>query len=207
MASCGVIWAGNGVEALGSSQATGLRFIRSRIDGSARSFSNTSLASWRSATTSPGDDKKIRNRKGSDTPIFRRIGICYRKYRARARRRTIDRVRGGSTGPRARCVTAGRECQSRLAAAALPGRLVRVLLTKWPPRLTFQLFRPAHCYDWEKSRNCKGCCWRPRPELNRCTRFCRPLRNHSATWPHCGELIYAAAPIGNQAGQPRLRRR
>ena len=27
------------------------------------------------------------------------------------------------------------------------------------------------------------CCWRPRPELNRGTRFCRPLRNHSATWP------------------------
>jgi hypothetical protein len=26
-------------------------------------------------------------------------------------------------------------------------------------------------------------CWRPRPELNRGTRFCRPLRNHSATWP------------------------
>ena len=26
--------------------------------------------------------------------------------------------------------------------------------------------------------------WRPRPELNWCTRFCRPLRNHSATWPH-----------------------
>ena len=25
--------------------------------------------------------------------------------------------------------------------------------------------------------------WRPRPELNWCTRFCRPLRNHSATWP------------------------
>src|SRR5215510_6551745 len=25
--------------------------------------------------------------------------------------------------------------------------------------------------------------WRPRPELNRRTRFCRPLRNHSATWP------------------------
>ena len=25
--------------------------------------------------------------------------------------------------------------------------------------------------------------WRPRPELNRGTRFCRPLRNHSATWP------------------------
>lgn len=28
--------------------------------------------------------------------------------------------------------------------------------------------------------------WRPRPELNRGTRFCRPLRNHSATWPHVG---------------------
>ena len=26
--------------------------------------------------------------------------------------------------------------------------------------------------------------WRPRPELNRGTRFCRPLRNHSATWPY-----------------------
>ena len=25
--------------------------------------------------------------------------------------------------------------------------------------------------------------WRCRPELNRCTRFCRPLRNHSATAP------------------------
>src|SRR5215213_4723601 len=25
--------------------------------------------------------------------------------------------------------------------------------------------------------------WRPRPELNRRKRFCRPLRNHSATWP------------------------
>src|ERR1700682_3666419 len=25
--------------------------------------------------------------------------------------------------------------------------------------------------------------WRPRPELNRGKRFCRPLRNHSATWP------------------------
>src|SRR5216684_8419941 len=40
--------------------------------------------------------------------------------------------------------------------------------------------------------------WRPRPELNWCTRFCRPLRNHSATWPHGGELIYALSGIGNQ---------
>jgi hypothetical protein len=29
--------------------------------------------------------------------------------------------------------------------------------------------------------------WRPRPELNRGTRFCRPLRNHSATWPHSAD--------------------
>ena len=41
--------------------------------------------------------------------------------------------------------------------------------------------------------------WRPRPELNWCTRFCRPLRNHSATWPHRGALIYALSRIGNQA--------
>ena len=25
--------------------------------------------------------------------------------------------------------------------------------------------------------------WRPRPESNRGTRLCRPLRHHSATWP------------------------
>src|SRR5690242_3804980 len=25
--------------------------------------------------------------------------------------------------------------------------------------------------------------WRPRPELNRGTRICSPLRHHSATWP------------------------
>ncbi len=31
-------------------------------------------------------------------------------------------------------------------------------------------------------RHCRRC-WRPRPELNRGTRFCRPLRHHSATWP------------------------
>ena len=31
--------------------------------------------------------------------------------------------------------------------------------------------------------------WRPRPELNRGTRFCRPLRNHSATWPCAAHLV------------------
>src|ERR1700686_4286635 len=40
-------------------------------------------------------------------------------------------------------------------------------------------------------------------------RLCRPLRNHSATWPHGGELLYGLPRIGNQAGagQARLRRR
>jgi hypothetical protein len=32
--------------------------------------------------------------------------------------------------------------------------------------------------------------WRPRPELNRGKRFCRPLRNHSATWPQDGRGLY-----------------
>src|SRR3954451_19173994 len=35
--------------------------------------------------------------------------------------------------------------------------------------------------------------WRPRPELNRGKRFCRPLRNHSATWPR-GMPITAPHP-------------
>jgi hypothetical protein len=30
--------------------------------------------------------------------------------------------------------------------------------------------------------------WRPRPELNRGKRFCRPLRNHSATWPYVVDI-------------------
>jgi len=50
-----------------------------------------------------------------------------------------------------------------------------------------------------------GMKWRPRPELNWCTRFCRPLRNHSATWPHKAELIYALLYMGNQ-GPVAIRR-
>src|SRR5215475_12602698 len=38
-----------------------------------------------------------------------------------------------------------------------------------------------------------GKSWRPRPELNRGTRFCRPLRNHSATWPFVHGLATSAA--------------
>ena len=30
--------------------------------------------------------------------------------------------------------------------------------------------------------------WRPRPELNRGTRICSPLRHHSATWPRHGYI-------------------
>jgi hypothetical protein len=42
--------------------------------------------------------------------------------------------------------------------------------------------------------------WRPRPELNRGKRFCRPLRNHSATWPYCRSMapdVVSRAPFGN----------
>lgn len=42
--------------------------------------------------------------------------------------------------------------------------------------------------------------WRPRPELNRGTRFCRPLRNHSATWPFPASAMSVAQA---DAGKPR----
>jgi hypothetical protein len=42
--------------------------------------------------------------------------------------------------------------------------------------------------------------WRPRPELNRGKRFCRPLRNHSATWP--SEAIFLKLP--SILGNPRF---
>jgi hypothetical protein len=35
--------------------------------------------------------------------------------------------------------------------------------------------------------------WRPRPELNRGARFCRPLRNHSATWPCAQDQLAPSA--------------
>ena len=61
--------------------------------------------------------------------------------------------------------------------------------------------------------------WRPGPESNRCTRLCRPLRNHSATWPgnrrrhggtrrcigRCpGRVKTARSYICCQAGEVRL---
>ena len=33
--------------------------------------------------------------------------------------------------------------------------------------------------------------WRPRPESNRRTRICSPLRHHSATWPHQRRRVVA----------------
>src|SRR4029450_5392766 len=46
--------------------------------------------------------------------------------------------------------------------------------------------------------------WRPRPELNRGTRFCRPLRNHSATWPFgSADQALCAQRIGCPAIQDR----
>jgi hypothetical protein len=40
--------------------------------------------------------------------------------------------------------------------------------------------------------------------LNWCTRFCRPLRNHSATWPHKARSIYSIKYLGNR--RPHLLR-
>ena len=34
--------------------------------------------------------------------------------------------------------------------------------------------------------------------MNWCTRFCRPLRNHSATWPHGPRSIYSINGLGNR---------
>jgi hypothetical protein len=34
--------------------------------------------------------------------------------------------------------------------------------------------------------------------LNWCTRFCRPLRNHSATWPHGPRSIYSLNGLSNR---------
>ena len=45
----------------------------------------------------------------------------------------------------------------------------------------------------ERSAKCLIGKWRPRPELNWCTRFCRPLRNHSATWPHGANFYRGSA--------------
>jgi hypothetical protein len=43
--------------------------------------------------------------------------------------------------------------------------------------------RERRGYEPPPVNSCGKVDWRPRPELNRSTRFCRPLRNHSATWP------------------------
>lgn len=50
--------------------------------------------------------------------------------------------------------------------------------------------------------------WRPRPELNRGARFCRPLRNHSATWPSACmyHAPFAGCNSGGGAGLRPLRR-
>src|ERR1700688_4141566 len=42
---------------------------------------------------------------------------------------------------------------------------------------------PSLRYGAAAFTRCASEGWRPRPELNRGKRFCRPLRNHSATWP------------------------
>src|SRR3954463_6425155 len=47
--------------------------------------------------------------------------------------------------------------------------------------------------------------WRPRPELNRGKRFCRPLRNHSATWPGMSAELFKLRPEGALRIQERHR--
>ena len=37
--------------------------------------------------------------------------------------------------------------------------------------------------------------WRPGPELNRCTRFCKPLHNHSATGPRYDRQVIPKAAV------------
>ena len=53
----------------------------------------------------------------------------------------------------------------------------------------------------------KGIEWRPRPELNWSKRFCRPLRNHSATWPHSGRTHIRPSQDRQPRPDQRLRRR
>lgn len=43
--------------------------------------------------------------------------------------------------------------------------------------------------------NCRGSAWRPRPESNRNTRICNPLRNHSATWPHRAAFLWQGSDL------------
>ena len=52
--------------------------------------------------------------------------------------------------------------------------------------------------------------WRPEPELNRCTRFCKPLHNHSAIGPPVVGVINQAPPCVNrqiQNNAPNSRRK
>ena len=48
--------------------------------------------------------------------------------------------------------------------------------------------------------------WRPRPELNRGTRICRPLRNHSATWPRASRYKGRASAARQHARCPNAAR-
>ena len=50
----------------------------------------------------------------------------------------------------------------------------------WRRRFAVRQSRPPNM----AKKACFHSSWRRRPELNRCTRFCRPLRNHSATAPN-----------------------
>jgi hypothetical protein len=73
-----------------------------------------------------------------------------------------------------------------LLPAMLAGRADE-LLEKRAQRLRDRVLSPTEIIEWRR-----------RPELNRRTRFCRPLRNHSATTP-------SRRKIGNES--PALKRK
>ena len=49
------------------------------------------------------------------------------------------------------------------------------------------------------SRGLHSVDWRPRPELNRGSRICSPLRHHSATWPQDGRGLYQRKGVAANA--------
>ena len=44
--------------------------------------------------------------------------------------------------------------------------------------------------------------WRPRPESNRGTRICNPLRHHSATWPLVKDGVFVERIISERTPKP-----
>jgi hypothetical protein len=56
----------------------------------------------------------------------------------------------------------------------------------------------------EAARKCPSLLGFRRYHTGRAIRFCRPLRNHSATWPHEAGSIYSIKYLGNRLQLLRL---